>query len=253
MEKCLQVWGEEEAACMNDCDQPRKDCYAACTTASCKDQCDLTWMKREGCCHRTCPCHSKCPNGCPCYADPDCEGIDGIDGIDYCEDSTWKPDPNCLVEYEEIVKKCIQPCLDDSYDCAVACNGDKYCVNRCKQAEEACKSNCPCYENCPDGCPCFDHCGSNPCSIVWPDEKKCCEDKCQDKHELCLETCNGHTLCEEDCHNQFAHCTTRCPCHKYCPHGCPCDNNLSARVHRDISTVMYCLYSYSIQLKMKVS
>lgn len=87
IEKYLAVWGEEEAECMLACDQPRKDCYDACDTATCKDECDTSWIEREICCHRECPCHSKCPNGCPCFGDSDC-GEPDVNGHDYCP-TTW--------------------------------------------------------------------------------------------------------------------------------------------------------------------
>ena len=191
IEKCLAVWGEEEAECMLACDQPRKDCYDACDTATCKDECDTSWIEREICCHRECPCHSKCPNGCPCFGDSDC-GEPDVNGHDYCPNNNLDDDfLDCLENHGDVSRECVQPCLDDSYKCSLNCAGDAACIQTCKNNEEFCKSNCPCYEKCPNGCPCPGWCGELPCNTIWPDIRDCCEDKCMVKWNNCKASCGN--------------------------------------------------------------
>ena len=229
-EKCEAVWGEEEAECMVACDQPRIDCYDACDTGVCKDQCDQDWLERERCCHTTCPCHNKCPNGCPCYGDWEC-GDPEVNGRDFCPGELPEPDRDCLDEYEDLVAECVNPCLNESYQCAVQCDSsDSFCLRDCKVAESLCKSHCPCYYECPEGCPCPGWCGSLPCNQIWPDERDCCEDKCEDKWDSCKDTCTGSEpeLCRDDCLEDYVECYDSCPCHTECRNGCPCNNELTS-------------------------
>ena len=225
-EKCLETWGDEEEECMNDCDKPRKDCYDACTTAACKDQCDFDYITKEACCHRQCPCHSGCPIGCPCFGDTSCDI--GVDGSDYCPNDIDGPDPNCVEENEDIVKRCVQPCFEASYECSKNCEDDD-CIQDCQDVQTECTSHCPCYELCPNGCPCPGWCGELPCNTIWPNNRDCCEDKCMKIGQDCSKACSGPEadICRDECLDKFGVCFNGCPCHTNCPNGCPCGNYLT--------------------------
>ena len=232
LDKCLEVWGEEEQACTEECDKPRKDCYSKCQTGACKDQCDIMWYPKEACCHRQCPCHSGCENGCPCAGD-DCGypefNWENVNGGDFCQNPGPGPGfDKCIEDHLGDVRRCVQPCIDQSYVCAKSCHGDRFCIGKCQEAEEQCKAKCPCYANCPNGCPCPGYCGDRPCNTIWPDKIECCEDKCNNKRDMCYRNCQNNggqrpELCEDDCNDDHSLCYKNCPCHSYCVNGCPCD------------------------------
>ena len=181
---------------MEECDKPRKDCYDACQTAACKDECDTEWIEREVCCHRFCPCHTGCPTGCPCTGDWEC-GEPELNNNDFCQGGDielpeYTPNKECIEAHQDIVTECITPCLESSYECALKCEeGDSDCTNACKMDEYYCKKKCPCYEDCPNGCPCAEWCGSLPCHEIFGDERDCCEDKCYQKYmKECRDECD---------------------------------------------------------------
>ena len=221
---------------MLECDKPRKDCYDACTTAACKDECDDEWVPREVCCHRLCPCHTGCPDGCPCTGDWNCPPPE-LNNNDFCHISGIEfpePDQRCLDEWQEVVTECVTPCKEASYECAVACEkGDIECVNNCKTEEYNCKKQCPCYEDCPQGCPCPHWCGTRPCYDIFSNEKLCCEDKAMTIWLACQEECKeldpgAQPLCYDICLEEYLEIFDSCPCHRECTDGCPCNNEISA-------------------------
>ena len=227
MDKCLEVWGVEERQCMEACDAPRNQCYDGCDSGPCKDQCDDTWIEAELCCHRQCPCHAKCSGGCPCAGD-DC-GLINIDGNDFCGINEPKPEWDCITENAGDVERCVRPCREQSYTCALACKGNRVCLDNCQQEENECKKSCPCYADCPQGCPCAGWCGEVEliCGIVNQEFDECCEEKCYQKREKCKDDCPINSDlqdCKDQCLEDEELCTGSCPCHKKCRNGCPCNN-----------------------------
>ena len=151
-QKCMLLWSDEHDLCITECRKPREQCYQECDTATCRDKCDMNWIQREICCQKHCPCESKCSDGCPCYAEFDCDPP-SLNGQDFCPTLNG-PDPNCVKENFEDVNRCIDICLEKAYECTQRCPTDEYCFHRCQEEETECKSHCPCYKHCPNGCPC---------------------------------------------------------------------------------------------------
>ena len=232
---CETVWEYENQQCTGDCDTTRSEMFDMCKggcagDSACIDSCLETANDWQACCYKNCPCHTYCPNGCPCYGvEWEC-GEPEMDG--YCPEGGFQPDRECIEENIEAVSKCINHCQEVSFNCVSGCQeGDDGidCRKECRDQERECKQTCPCYEQCPEGCPCPGWCddlSARPCNVVHAEEIACCEGKCDTILADCEAACSGddEQVCKGECLYDHADCTSGCPCYQNCEYGCPCNN-----------------------------
>ena len=95
----------------------------------------LTEKNADPLCKVECPCHTNCPQGCPC---PGWQCPCEIRGENHLEHE------KCKSVADEHQAKCLKGCHV----------GDSRCIQLCTVGYTNELNNCPCGKNCPDGCPC---------------------------------------------------------------------------------------------------
>ena len=213
--QCMNIWGNEAKACEEDRKDERNACNRKCQDEAypqmCEDDCALKYATDLA----DCPCHTDCANGCTCP-------LLNTLGNSYCPDGP-QADPDCLEDWEEESHECRNKCTTEAFVCSNQCDGDVECVDHCRDRENICIYNCPCYEGCkyPEnpGCepPLIDQ-----CKAIWGDEAQRCEDDRDAELKSCHDKCSGSPLCEDDCNAKYTEDTKDCPCHTDCANGCAC-------------------------------
>ena len=132
---------KEAQKCVDDCTDQRNTCLKGCSGDTlCEDKCNDVFLNQ---CTYYCPCHTYCPNGCPCY---------NSIGQNYCPGDNI-PDPNCINQNGDLEKQCRDSCTDKSFDCIKVCEcaGDQdlaecACHTQCQGDMLDCVEQCPCHE-----------------------------------------------------------------------------------------------------------
>jgi len=212
--QCSKVWGEEAEECEGDRRAEMDECEAKCETDPypqiCEDKCADKYAEDI----KDCPCHTNCKNGCRCPEED-------VLGNSYCGDG-YKPDEECLEEHGDISQACRNHCTTEAFICANTCAGIAECLDGCKDKENVCIFNCPCYEGClyPENPNC-DPPMIDQCKAIWGEENAACEADRKTDLATCLGGCDD-AICEDGCNTVYTEDTMDCPCHTDCPNGCAC-------------------------------
>ena len=212
--QCTKIWGVEAEMCEGDRKSEQSDCNNKCETdpypQQCEDQCAAKYANDIA----ECPCHTNCPNGCRC---PKADVL----GNSYCEEG---PEANqeCLEDFGDVSKACRDVCTNEAFVCSNSCDADQDCLTTCRDRENVCIFNCPCYEGCayPENPNC-DPPLLDQCKSIWGQEAVACEEDQAAERLTCIEGC-GDSLCDDDCNQQYTDNTKDCPCHTDCANGCAC-------------------------------